>query len=151
MEKYNRQKEIGEAIRAGERARQSLTEARGKMDSAGNWGLFDMLGGGLISGLMKHSRINDASQYVEQAKNDLKAFERELGDIRDIEGLSVEIGGFLTFADFFFDGLLADLLVQSKIKDAKRELDNAISRVDGILAKLRAELMPVKEGVMAGD
>ena len=95
-----------------------------------------MLGGGLISGLMKHSRINDASRYVEQAKHDLRAFEKELGDIRDIEGLNVDIGGFLTFADFFFDGLLADLLVQSKIKDAKREIDNAIARVDNVLARL---------------
>ena len=136
VEVYHHQKEISEAIRAGERARLSLSEARSKMDSAGNWGLLDMLGGGLISGLMKHSRINDASRYVEQAKHDLRAFEKELGDIRDIEGLNVDIGGFLTFADFFFDGLLADLLVQSKIKDAKREIDNAIARVDNVLARL---------------
>ena len=139
MDSYNHQKEINEAIRAGERARQSLTEARGKLDSAGNWGLLDLLGGGLISGFMKHSRMSDASQYVEQAKADLRAFEQELGDIRDIEGLNVEIDGFLTFADFFFDGLLADLLVQSKISDAKQAVDNAIVRVDNILARLRAE------------
>ena len=53
--------------------------------------------------------------------------------------LNVEIDGFLTFADFFFDGLLADLLVQSKISDAKQAVDNAIFRVDSILARLRAE------------
>ena len=136
---YDRQKEISEAIRAGERARSSLVTARGKLDSARSWGIWDLLGGGLISGLMKHSRVSDASDYVEQAKRDLSAFERELGDIRDIAGLHVEIDGFLTFADFFFDGLLADLLVQSKIKDAQREIDTAIHRVDNILARLRAE------------
>ena len=90
---------------------------------------------------MKHSRMSDASQYVEQAKADLRAFEQELGDIRDIEGLNVEINGFLTFADFFFDGLLADLLVQSKISDAKQAVDNAIFRVDNILDRLRAEVL----------
>ena len=42
MDSYNHQKEINEAIRAGERARQSLTEARGKLDSAGNWELLDL-------------------------------------------------------------------------------------------------------------
>ena len=136
---YDRQKEISEAIRAGERARSSLITARGKLDSARSWGIWDVLGGGLISGLMKHSRVSDASDYVEQAKLDLSVFERELGDIRDIAGLPVEIDGFLTFADFFFDGLLADLLVQSKIKDAQREIDSAIHRVDNILARLRAE------------
>ena len=56
-----------------------------------------------------------------------------------MEELSVENGEFLKFADFFFDGLIADLLVQSKINDAKQEIDNAISCVDSILARLRAE------------
>ena len=136
---YDRQKEIREAITAGERARMSLQTAHDKLDSARTWGVLDIIGGGLISGLMKHSRVNDASFCVEQAKRDLMSFQQELGDIRDIAGLNVEISGLLTFADFFFDGLLADLLVQSRIKEAQAEIDNAICRVDNILARLRAE------------
>ena len=136
---YDRKKEISEAIRAGERARSSLLFARDKLDSARSWGIWDLLGGGLISGMIKHSRVSDASYYVEQAKRDLSSFERELGDIRDISGLHVEIDGFLSFADFFFDGLLADLLVQSRIKDAQSGIDTAIHRVDNILARLRAD------------
>ena len=58
MDSYNHQKEINEAIRAGERARQSLTEARGKLDSAGNWGLLDLL---------VQSKISDAKQAVDNA------------------------------------------------------------------------------------
>ena len=69
----------------------------------------------------------------------MRDFEQELGDIRDIEGLRIEIGDFLTFADFFFDGLIADIFVQSKIKDAKNQIDTAISHVDRILARLEAE------------
>ena len=136
---YDRQKEIREAITAGERARMSLQTAHDKLGSARNWGILDILGGGLISGLMKHSRVNDASYHVEQAKRDLRSFQQELGDIQDIVGLNVEINGLLTFADFFFDGLLADLLVQSRIKEAQAEINNAICRVDNILARLRAE------------
>ena len=136
---YNRQKEIREAITAGERAKMSLQTAHDKMDSARTWGALDILGGGLISGLMKHSRVSDASYCMEQAKQDLMSFQRELGDIQDIAGLNVEVSGFLTFADFFFDGLLADLLVQSRIKEAQTEINNAIFRVDNILARLRAE------------
>lgn len=136
---YDRQKEIREAITAGERARMSLQTAHDKLGSARSWGVLDILGGGLISGLMKHSRVNDASFYVEQAKHDLMSFQQELGDIQDIAGLHVEISGLLSFADFFFDGLLADLLVQSRIKDAQAEINNAICRVDEILYRLRAE------------
>ena len=62
MDNYNHQKEIGEAIRAGERARESLLEARSKMNSARKWGLYDLFAGGGISSLVKHSRINDATQ-----------------------------------------------------------------------------------------
>ena len=48
MENYNHQKEIREAINAGKRAKASLNEARNKLNSAKNWGIFDILGGGLI-------------------------------------------------------------------------------------------------------
>jgi len=41
----------------------------------------------------------------------------------------LEIGDFLTFADYFFDGLIADWLVQSKIQDAKAQVENAIIQV----------------------
>ena len=77
---YDRQKEIREAITAGERARMSLQTAHDKLGSARNWGIVDILGGGLISGLMKHSRVNDASYHVEQAKRNLLSFQQELGD-----------------------------------------------------------------------
>ena len=47
------------------------------------------------------------------------------------------MGDFLTFADFFFDGFLADVMVQSKINNAKKQVDEAIRRVEEVLVKLR--------------
>ena len=52
MDTYNHEKEISEAIAAGERALHGLQEAQSKMDSARNWGLFDIIGGSFISGMM---------------------------------------------------------------------------------------------------
>ena len=101
-EVYDRQKEIGEAIRAGERALGSLRDAERQLNSAGNWGLLDIFGGDTVSGLMKHLKINNASKCVESARRDLEVFRDELGDIQEIENLNVDVGGFLTFADFFF-------------------------------------------------
>jgi uncharacterized protein (DUF2164 family) len=40
------------------------------------------------------------------------------------------------FADFFFDGLIADFYVQSKINNARAQVDEAISRVEGALDRL---------------
>ena len=41
-------REIDEAIRAGEQALDSLREAKNQLNSARNWGIYDMIGGGLI-------------------------------------------------------------------------------------------------------
>lgn len=130
-------KEINEAIAAGEKSLGSLRQALQQLKSAGNWGLLDMFGGGLVSGMMKHSKLDHAVQYMEDAKRDLKRFQIELRDVNQVMNLQLDIGGFLTFADFFFDGVVADFLVQSKINDAKLQVETAISQVDKMLRNLR--------------
>ena len=134
---YNRNIEIREAIEAGERALVSLQDARESLGSARNWGLLDMFGGKSISGLVKHVKIDNARQSLNRAKADLNRFSKERTDVRDLQGLNIEIGDFLTFADFFFDGFLADILVQSKIRQAQDRIDDAIFRVESVLRQLR--------------
>ena len=134
---YNRDLEIREAIEAGERALRSLKEARSSLGSARGWGMLDMLGGRGLSGLIKHVKIGDARSSLNRAKADLDRFGRELSDVREIQGLDIEIGDFLTFADFFFDGFLADIMVQSKIRQAQDKIDVAIDRVEALLVRLR--------------
>lgn len=131
--------EIREAIAAGERALRSLQAAQSKLNSARGWGIFDMLGGGLLSDLMKHSRMNDASSYMEAARRDLEIFKRELADVSTSYHLRMDVDGFLTFADFFFDGLIADYLVQTKISQARGQVEEAIVKVTQILAELKRE------------
>ena len=53
----DRKKEIDEAIEAGRKALQALDEAVEKLGSAKRWGIWDIVGGGLVSSLVKHSRI----------------------------------------------------------------------------------------------
>ncbi len=137
---YGRNKEIREAIAAGERALYSLRAAQDKMNSARGWGIIDMFGGNLLTGLIKHSQAHDASRYVEDAKRDLAVFQNELQDVRDLQGLNVEVGDFLTFADFFWDGLLADILVQSRINDARRKIADAIRRTKDVVQRLKSSL-----------
>ncbi len=128
-------RERQEAIDAGERALDSLYGVRKELESAGNWGLLDMFGGGLFTTFVKHSKMGDAQRYMERAKHDLAAFSRELADVS--ETLNINSGDFLTFADYFFDGFLADMMVQSRIHDAQRQVDDAIYRVESILSRLR--------------
>lgn len=133
-------KEMKEAIDAGERALISLRMAQEKLNSAGNWGLFDMFGGGLFSTIIKRSKMDDASELMETAKLDLKRFQKELKDVNVPLDMRMEVGSFLSFADFFFDGFVADYLVQSKISDAKEQVSDAIIRVEQTLNELKRKM-----------
>lgn len=138
MSNTDYQREVNEAIQAGTRALRSLQQARESLNSAGNWGIVDLLGGGLISTFAKHSKMNDAERQIEQARSDLRSFRKELTDVDAFADIHIETGDFLAFADYFFDGLIADWMMQSRINDAKQQVDNAIQKVETVLKRLRA-------------
>lgn len=79
----------------------------------------------------------NAAALREQAKSDIQRFQRELRDVQVSLDLRMEIGSFLSFADFFLDGLVADYMVQSKIADAREQVDDAINRIEKILADVK--------------
>lgn len=133
---YDYNKERQEAIDAGNRALQSLYAAQSDLNSAKNWGIVDLFGGGMITGLIKHSRMNNAQSHMEQAKYDLQRFSKELGDVAAYISLDFNTGDFLSFADYFFDGLVADWLVQDRINSARAQVDEAIRRVQNVLGRL---------------
>ena len=135
---YDENREISEAIFSGEKALASLKEAERYLDKARSWGVVDIFGGDLFSGLMKHSNIDKASQAMDRAKYDLRDFQQELHDVRDLSDMHIDIGDFMTFADYFFDGFIVDFMVQSKINDARQQVKNAIRRVEDILQQLRS-------------
>ena len=129
------QKEIREAISAGERSLISLRAAQDQLRRAGNWGVADLLGGGMITTFLKHQRLGEAEQSLKNAQNDLRRFESEL---RDVSREGLDISDFLAFADYFFDGIVADLMVQSKIRQAQERVNTAILRVETLVRQLRA-------------
>lgn len=57
-----------EARRLCMQARRLLEQAREQAKSAENWGVVDLLGGGFASSLVKHSCINGAQSYLDQAR-----------------------------------------------------------------------------------
>lgn len=135
---YMMEKEVREAVAAGERALASLRAAARELSKARNWGLVDIFGGGLLTSIIKHSKISNASSCMDAARNDLRVFEKELRDVAVYRELRIEIGDFLTFADFFFDNFLVDFMVQSKITEAGRQVEQATLRVEQLLQQLRS-------------
>ena len=133
-------REMIEAIHAGERALEKLKLAQEKLNSASNWGILDILGGGFISTMMKRSKMEEANRFMDEARISLWKFQEELDDVQLPLELKVEVGSFLSFADYFFDGVVADFMVQSKISDAKLQVSDTINRVQYILNKLSDEM-----------
>ncbi|WMM24834.1 hypothetical protein RBU61_18195 [Tissierella sp. MB52-C2] len=133
-------KEVKEAINAGKNASSALSQMMGPLDSAKNWGIWDMLGGGFFTDMIKHSKIDDANKMSYDVQQCLKRFQKELNDVNEFTDIAVDIGSFATFADFFFDGLFADWFVQSKINESISNLDNANRKVGDIIEDLNRSL-----------
>jgi len=130
-------KELSEAISAGRFAVNSLDTALESLSSAKGWGTWDLLGGGLISDLAKHSHIDDAMKEVEHAHHQLRRFKSELADVKINYDIKFETEGFGKFADFFFDGLIADWYMQSKINNSCESVSKVKNQVNSTIYKLQ--------------
>ena len=129
-------REINEAVLAGERALNSLREAKSKLNSARAWGVYDILGGGMISSIVKHSKVNDANEWLEQANRDLRRFAKELRDVPG-EEIYVQAGDLASTLDIFFDNIFSDFIVQNRINEAREEIDRLINRVQATVWDLK--------------
>ena len=136
IEMNRREQEIHEAIAAADDALYALERAQKSLSSAGTWGIFDMLGGGFFTSIFKHGKLDQAQAELEEARAALHRFSSELADVDREVDLQIDIGEFLRFADFFFDGFVADWMVQSKIRNAERQVKQAIYKVENIRRQL---------------
>ena len=91
-----RTREITEAIQAADVALEHLERARKSLSSASGWGLFDTLGGGFLSGLIKHGKMNDAEYEIKQAK---KALEKGIDTVVFDRGGFIYAGKIQALAD----------------------------------------------------
>lgn len=132
-------KELNEALQAGNGVMHDLTRASDLLESAQNWGTFDMLGGGALVTLAKHERIDDARAAIHAAQDGLRRLSKELQDVgRDVH-IRIEVSGTLTFADFFFDGLIVDWIVQGRIRASQQQVLDKLHEVRGITSQLTRE------------
>ena len=81
--------------------------------------------------------MDQAKRNMEQAKYDLRSFRRELNDVNMACNLNINTGDFLSFADYFFDGFVVDWVVQDRINNAKRQVEEAIRRTESIVSQLQ--------------
>ena len=137
-------KELNEAISAGKNAEQIAEGILGSLSSAEGWGTWDVLEGGLIADMAKHSHLDEAQGQVERLQGALRRFKTELSDVEIIADMQVNIDGFLRFADYFFDGLFADWSVMNRISEAQGQVKNVKGQISSLLGKLNHASTTVK-------
>lgn len=130
-------KELQEAVFAGNGALERTKQVLRKLDDAEGWGTWDVLGGGLVSDLAKHSALQEAQEQIELLQVQLRRFKTELADVSIRADIQVSIDGFLHFADFFFDGLFADLTVMEKIQDSISQVNKVKSQIQEVIWRLK--------------
>lgn len=144
-ELLHQQKELREAISAGENAKRLLGQVQDDLDSARSWGTWDMLGGGLVATMAKHDRLDSAQSSIRAAQRALSDFRTELADVGRLEVPSIQIGEFATFADYFFDNIFSDWYVQSSIKKAQYGISEARMKLTAALRTLTAARQDLDE------
>lgn len=129
--------EMNEAIIAGKKALNAMRGAKKALNSLGSRGISGLPVGGFIADMLMRSKLDEAEQKLHLARCQMELFQCELKDVQLPYSLTVQIDDFLTFAEFFFDGIISDKLVQSKREEAKEELDYAIERAGRMVADLQ--------------
>lgn len=136
----NQKTEIDEAISAGNQAKRIADAVLSELDDAEDWGTWDLLGGGFLSDLEKHSSLDDAQEKIEQLQVQLRRFKTELADVTIQADMQVNVDGFLRFADYFFDGLFADWAVLNKIEESQERVKQTRCQIEAVLQKLAGML-----------
>ncbi|MGL5830086.1 MAG: hypothetical protein ACRC0L_11030 [Angustibacter sp.] len=133
-------REIDEALLAANSAIESLKVTLKVLGDAANWSTYDVfLGGGAVSGAVKHSRLDEAAQSAARADRALVVLRTELADVDGVILTSPQlaIDGFTRFADIWFDDLYSDLAVRNRIRQARHNISKSMESVQKIERKLR--------------
>lgn len=130
-------KEIEEAIHAGQNAQRQATKVLDILSSANNWALYDMLGGGVVSDMMKYQKLDEAQEELEYLQQKISSFQRELADV-DLELIVSKTSfSFSTrMFDIAFDNIFSDYSVRSNINSAKTDMNTVISKIEKALELL---------------
>ena len=125
----NNLKEINDVQKIIDEILSLIDEAETKFNKARNWGFFDILGGGFITDLFKHSNLDSASDIMNKINYLLKDLQRELNEVVIPTDFSMNTFTFSSFADFVFDGFLADTYMQAKIMSSISQIRNLRDRL----------------------
>lgn len=137
MRLMSRKKELLEARSALERALTQVILVKKEVQSAQNWGLFDIFAGDFFISLLKQNKITRVNEYMEQLKQTLVQAQKELADINmelltDISNTSSDY-----FWDVWFDNIFTDFRVQGQLDKVADQLEKLEHQLKFILKDIQ--------------
>lgn len=110
------------------------------LSSAKTWGIFDILGGGFFTSLMKRDKIGKVNDNIRNLRYQLEITQKELGDVDQM--IDIEIPNNFTdnFFDIVFDNIFTDILTQSKLKKTNTKLSDLRNYLSKVLDKIDIEI-----------
>ncbi len=128
--------QVNQALNLTNQLISELEQAERQLSSARNWGFLDVLGGGFIVDLIKHSKLNNAKVSMDRVNYLLMELKRVLGGISMPGDYSMNVDGLATFADFFFDSGIVDVYMTAKIMSSLNEVRNLKNRCYELRSRL---------------
>ena len=128
---------IKETLETGQVALETLKQAQIKLDSVKSWITIDGFGGSLLISIVKHSKIEETLQVLEEAKKNVRRLQLQLKTIELPMGVKKDVGIFVSFATFFLDGTVENYLIKERVGDVTEQLDDAVRMVECICKGLQ--------------
>ena len=80
--------------------------------------------------------MKKAKQVLDEAAEYLGFFETELHQLDGFKSINLKTNDFLGVSDYFLDGLIADAIMQNRIRKAQEQVDDAVAVVDQLVSSL---------------
>ncbi|MEI6497793.1 MAG: hypothetical protein WCO88_14110, partial [Actinomycetota bacterium] len=147
-------REVDEAIAAATQAMTDADSAFDTLSSASSWGSFDLIGGGLLTSMVKRERVAQSLETIHRLNRALDVYRSELqqvlAPVTTPSGL--EIGATSWTFDVWFDNIFSDWAMQTRIGDAQRSVRAVQDGLDEAITALRAQrTQVVADAAVASD
>lgn len=142
-------RELNEALCAGKRVLSQSAAALESLSSAEGWSTWDLIGGGMMSDIMKYSRMDEAQHMMEQVQSELRRYRAELADVAQEACFNLQANQFTWMMDIWFDNIFADWAVRDRIIQASNRLEEVQQQVQQMQHRLEDRLEAVQQRMEA--
>lgn len=133
-------REVDEALASAHMAAARLALASSVLGSAQSWSTYDTwFGGGMLSSMFKHDKLDDASATLRQVDLALATLRRELADLARAGVSTLTFDRWDRSFDTFFDNFFSDLQVDRRIKAAAEQVAQLRAEVDLVVVEVQAQ------------